>query len=50
MSNSFRFETVTLAEMAQRGLVAETADHRPVVLVVDDEQIIADTRAAIFRS
>jgi DNA-binding NtrC family response regulator len=50
MSNSSRFETVPLAEMAQRGLVTETADHRPVVLVVDDEQIIADTRAAIFRS
>lgn len=50
MSNSSRFETVPLAEMAQRGLVTDAADYRPVVLVVDDEQIIADTRAAIFRS
>jgi CheY-like chemotaxis protein len=42
------FETVPLAEIAKRGLVVETEPHRPLVLVVDDETIIADTRAAIF--
>jgi DNA-binding NtrC family response regulator len=41
-------ETISIAELKRRGLVVETAPLRPVVLVVDDEQIIADTRAAIF--
>jgi DNA-binding NtrC family response regulator len=50
MLTKFRFETIPLAEVAQKGLVAETGDHRPVVLVVDDERIIADTRAAILKS
>jgi DNA-binding response OmpR family regulator len=44
------FETVPLAEIVRKGLVAETTPHRPVVLIVDDEQVIADTRAAIFSS
>jgi DNA-binding response OmpR family regulator len=43
-----RFETVSLQEIASKGLVVETDPHRPVVLVVDSEKIIADTRAAIF--
>jgi DNA-binding NtrC family response regulator len=45
-----RFETVSLAEIERMGLVPEITQHRPVVLVVNDEQIIADTRAAILRS
>jgi DNA-binding NtrC family response regulator len=44
------FETVSLAEVPGRGLPIETGSHRPVVLVVDDEAIIADTRTAIFRN
>jgi DNA-binding NtrC family response regulator len=48
MLAEFNFETVPLAEIFNTGLVVETAPHRPVVLIVDDETIIADTRAAIF--
>jgi DNA-binding response OmpR family regulator len=50
MLAEFTFETVPLTEIARIGLVTETAPHRPVVLIVDDETIIADTRAAIFRN
>jgi DNA-binding NtrC family response regulator len=50
MLTESRFETVPLAEIERMGLVPEITQHRPVVLVVNDEQIIADTRAAIFRS
>jgi DNA-binding NtrC family response regulator len=48
MQAAFTFETIPLAEIAKIGLVVETAPHRPVALIVDDETIIADTRAAIF--
>jgi DNA-binding response OmpR family regulator len=48
MLASSNFETVALAELAQKGLFPSQDHHRPVVLVVDDEEIIADTRAAIF--
>ena len=48
MLAEFTFKTIPLAEVAKIGLVVETAPHRPVVLIVDDETIIADTRAAIF--
>jgi DNA-binding NtrC family response regulator len=50
MLAEFVFETVPLAEIKKKGLVAETIPYRPLVLVVDDERIIADTRAAIFRN
>jgi CheY-like chemotaxis protein len=50
MSPEFNFEIVPLTEIEQKGLVADHDDHedRPIVLVVDDEEIILDTRAAIF--
>src|SRR5277367_810027 len=44
------FETVPLDEVIGKGLPIETEPLRPVVLVVDDETIIADTRTAIFRN
>ena len=47
---SNNFETVTLAELVLKGLAIPEYHHRPVVLIVDDETIIADTRAAIFSS
>lgn len=48
MLTEFRFQTVPLAEILDKGLLPDNGQLRPVVLVVDDEQIIADTRAAIF--
>jgi DNA-binding NtrC family response regulator len=50
MLAEFTFKTVPLAEIVKIGIVDETAPYRPVVLIVDDETIIADTRAAIFSS
>jgi CheY-like chemotaxis protein len=49
MSTSPSFETVPLAEVPRTDATL-SFDHRPVVLIVDDEKIIADTRAAIFSS
>lgn len=43
-----RFESVLVSELAARGLVADTTPPRPVVLVVDDEPLIADTIVAIL--
>ena len=50
MLTKLRFDSVPLSELACKGLVADAIGHSPIVLVVDDEHIIADTRAAIFRS
>lgn len=43
------FETVPLAELASKGVIPPSNSSKPVVLIVDDEQIIADTLAAILR-
>jgi DNA-binding NtrC family response regulator len=45
-----RFETVPITEILRKGIVADDDQHRPVVLVVDDEEIIADTRTTIFNN
>ncbi len=44
------FETVPLDEIMRKGLTAEPNPHRPVILVVDDEHVIADTLVTILRS
>ena len=44
------FETVPLDEIIRKGLTAEPNPHRPVILVVDDEHVIADTLVTILRS
>jgi DNA-binding NtrC family response regulator len=48
MSSEMNFHTVPLNELASRGLKAETDQPKSVVLVVDDEAIIADTLVAIL--
>jgi DNA-binding response OmpR family regulator len=48
MSLKMNFQTVPLTELASKGLTAETHQPRPVVLVVDDEVVIADTLVAIL--
>lgn len=48
--NSTGFESVPVSELAARGVVADTTPLRPVVLVVDDEPVIADTIVAILNN
>jgi DNA-binding response OmpR family regulator len=48
MSFALNIETIPLADLPRDASQIEESPHRPVVLVVDDEEIIADTRAAIL--
>lgn len=45
-----KFETISLSELEAKQLVAESSPHHPVVLVVDDEAIIADTLVVILKN
>lgn len=49
MSLSPHFEVVPLTELAAKGLERDENPPKPIVLVVDDEALIADTLTAIFR-
>jgi DNA-binding response OmpR family regulator len=42
------FQTVPLADLPLKGATQPGASRRPVVLIVDDEAVIADTRAMIL--
>lgn len=48
MSEKTRFEAVPVKEVVEKGLPTTIGHHRPVVLIVDDEPVIADTLAAIL--
>lgn len=48
MSKSKHFPTVSLKEVPASGPESSTNAYRPVVLVVDDESVIADTLAEIL--
>lgn len=48
MSSALSVETISLADLPLAASKIEESGHRPVVLVVDDEEIIADTRVAIL--
>jgi DNA-binding response OmpR family regulator len=48
MSREMNFETVPVAELALKGMMFETDQPKPLVLVVDDEVVIADTLTAIL--
>ena len=48
MSRGLNFETVPVAELVRKGLRPKTDQPKPVVLVVDDEAVIADTLTAIL--
>jgi DNA-binding response OmpR family regulator len=48
MSTETGFQTVPLAELAARGISSQDDQPKPVVLVVDDEVVIADTLTAIL--
>jgi DNA-binding response OmpR family regulator len=45
---SLRVETVSLSEIETKHLIVDRSPLRPVVLVVDDENMIADTIVAIL--
>jgi DNA-binding response OmpR family regulator len=48
MPEEMRFEKVPLTDLALKGIVPEISQPRPVVLVVDDEIVIADTLTVIL--
>lgn len=48
MSGPFYFQTIPLAEIALKGLATQNPTASTVVLVVDDEHVIADTLTAIL--
>jgi len=48
MPGQLHFQTVPVAEIARMDLAVQTARSQLVVLVVDDEHLIADTLAAIL--
>jgi DNA-binding response OmpR family regulator len=47
---ALNFKTVPLDEITRKGLTAEPNPRHPVILVVDDERVIADTLVAILKS
>ena len=49
MHRKMNFQTVPLAQLALKGVTLQADQPRPVVLVVDDETVIADSLAAILR-
>jgi DNA-binding NtrC family response regulator len=48
MSKKFNFPVVSLAEVSMNDTVVHMGDRRPMVLIVDDEKVIADTLAIII--
>lgn len=48
MTRKIRFEIIPLAEVPKDDVGLLQENHRPVVLVVDDEQVIADTLSMIL--
>jgi len=43
MSKVMNFKTVPLRELVLKGIAAQTGQQKPVVLVVDDERVIANS-------
>ena len=48
MSYPANFEAIPLADLFARGIIPENGPRKPVVLVVDDEVVIADTLTTIL--
>jgi DNA-binding response OmpR family regulator len=48
MSRTLTFEAVPLADLCERSLKFDQGNFRPLVLIVDDETLIADTLSAIL--
>jgi DNA-binding response OmpR family regulator len=48
MAKPMTFQTISLTELALKGIAPHRGSHKPAVLVVDDEAVIADTLAVIL--
>src|ERR1700733_13668103 len=48
MSPKLKFEVIPVVDVPKEDVVALTEKPRPVVLIVDDERVIADTLSAIL--
>jgi CheY-like chemotaxis protein len=48
MAGEMNFQTVPLAELTLKGITSQADKRKPIVLVVDDEVVIADTLTAIL--
>jgi DNA-binding NtrC family response regulator len=48
MASKFKFDVVPMSEVSKEDTEIFLDDHRPLVLVVDDERIIADTLSIIL--
>src|ERR1700734_1779989 len=48
MSKKMNFPVVPLAEVSMNDTVVHMGDRRPMVLIVDDEKVIADTLSIII--
>lgn len=48
MAQATNFPMISLDEITLRGLAPEPVERRPIILIVDDEVIIANTLAAIL--
>jgi DNA-binding response OmpR family regulator len=48
MSDPLHFEKIPLTQLVQRGLAPDLNSSAAVILVVDDERVIADTLASIL--
>jgi CheY-like chemotaxis protein len=49
MSAALNFEVISLKEIPSQSILSTTEKRRPLVLVVDDERVIADTLSIILR-
>jgi DNA-binding response OmpR family regulator len=48
VARKLNFQTIPLADLPLKGRTQPGASRRPIVLIVDDEAVIADTRAMIL--
>ena len=49
MSQAMNFKVVPISEVSQSDAIIHSGKHRPVILIVDDERVIADTLAIILK-
>jgi len=50
MANELKYQKISLTAVPQTDMSVNAHDGKPVVLIVDNDQMISDTRVAIFES